>query len=47
LAGEQTMAGKEFEMFLMTNDTKRSYLDFTLKTSPGDDMKDAEGPGES
>ncbi len=41
LSAESTLAGKEFEVFLMTSDKQRSYSDFLLKAVPG---ADARGP---
>jgi Tfp pilus assembly protein PilN len=40
LAAEKALAGREFEMFVMTNSGKQSYLDFTLKTAPDEEDKE-------
>jgi len=39
LSAESTLAGKEFEVFVMTNEKQRTYSDFLLKAVPGNDAR--------
>lgn len=39
LAAERVLAGKEFEVFLMSSEKSRTTLEFSLQTAPGKDEK--------